>query len=328
MRRRAFIAGLGSAAAWPAVALAQQSDRMRRIGVLLPAAADNAEFQARFGAFLQALALLGWTVGRNVWIDTRWATPSAAEIRKHAAELAALSPDAILAAGPVSVGALLQTTRTVPIVFVGTVDPVGAGFVDNLARPGGNATGFMLFEYSMAGKWLALLKQIVPIVTRAAVLREPNQAGTSQFAAVQAVAPSLGVEVNPVNVRGDAGEIEHAVVAFARTPNGGLIVTGGPAEARHRELIITLAARHRLPAVYSDPVFATAGGLISYGPDRLDHFRQAASYVDRILKGAKPAGLPVQAPTKYLTVLNMKTAKALDLTIPETLLATADEVIQ
>jgi putative tryptophan/tyrosine transport system substrate-binding protein len=328
VKRRTFIAGLGSAAVWPVVARAQQPDRMRRIGVLLSVAADDAEFQARFGAFLQALALLGWTIGRNVQIDARWATNSDAEIRRHAAELAALAPDVILTSGPSAVGALLQATRTVPIVFVGTVDPVGAGFIDSLARPGGNATGFMLFEYSIAGKWLALLKQIVPSVTRAAFLREPTQAGASQFAAVQAVGPSLGVEISPVNVRGDAGEIELAVVAFARTSNGGLIVTGGPAEARHRELIITLAARYRLPAVYSDPVFATAGGLISYGPDRLDHFRQAASYVDRILKGAKPADLPVQAPTKYLTVLNMKTAKVLGLTIPETLLATADEVIQ
>ena len=301
---------------------------MRRIGVLLPVAADDAEFQARFATFLQALALLGWTIGRNVGIDARWATPSAAEIRKHAEELAAFMPDVILVSGPSTVGALLQATRTVPIVFVGTVDPVGAGLVDSLARPGGNATGFMLFEYSIAGKWLALLKQIVPSLTRAAFLREPSQGGTSQFAAVQAVAPSLGVQITPVNVRGDAGEIERAVVAFARTPNGGLIVTGGPAEALHRELIITLAAQHRLPAVYSDPVFATGGGLISYGPDRLDQYRQAASYVDRILKGARPADLPVQVPTKYLTVLNMKTAKALGVTIPETLLATADEVIQ
>jgi putative tryptophan/tyrosine transport system substrate-binding protein len=326
MRRREFIGLIGGAAAtWPLAARAQQPDRMRRIGLLLT---DNAEFRARFGAFLQALALLGWTIGRNVWIDARWATPSDAEISKHAAELAALAPDVILASGPSAVGALLQATQTVPIVFVGTVDPVGAGLVDSLARPGGNATGFMLFEYSIAGKWLALLKQIAPSVTRAAFLREPTQAGASQFAAVQAVAPTLGVEVNPVNVRGDASEIERAVVAFARTPNGGLIVTGGPVEALHRELIITLAARHRLPAVYSDPVFATGGGLISYGPDRLDHFRQAANYVDRILKGAKPADLPVQAPTKYLTVLNMKTAKALGLIFPETLLAIADEVIQ
>jgi putative ABC transport system substrate-binding protein len=328
MRRRDFIAGLGSAAAWPLATHAQQLDQMRHIGVLLPVAADDVEFQARFGAFLQALALLGWTIDRNVSIDVRWATRSAAEIQKHAAELGKLAPDVILASGPGPVGALLQATRTVPIVFAAAVDPVGAGFVDSLARPGGNATGFMLFEYSIAGKWLALLKEIVPSVTRAAVLREPTQGGTSQFAAVQAVAPSLGVEVNPVNVRGDAGEIERAVAAFARSPNGGLIVTGGPAEALHRELIITLAARHRLPAVYSDPIFATRGGLISYGPDRLDQFRQAASYVDRVLKGAKPADLPVQAPSKYLTVLNMKTAKALGLTVPETLLATADEVIQ
>jgi len=330
MRRREFIAGLGgtAAATWPVALRARQADRVRRIGVLLPVAADDAEFQARFGTFLQALALLGWTIGRNVRIDARWATPSAAEIRKHAEELAAFAPDVILVSGPSTVGALLQATRTVPIVFVGTVDPVGAGLVESLARPGGNATGFMLFEYSIAGKWLALLKQIVPSLTRAAFLREPSQGGTSQFAAVQAVAPSLGMQIDPVNVRGDAGEIERAVVAFARTPNGGLIVTGGPTEALHRELIITLAARHRLPAVYSDPVFATGGGLISYGPDRLDQYRQAASYVDRILKGARPADLPVQVPTKYLTVLNMKTAKALGVTIPETVLATADEVIQ
>ena len=261
-------------------------------------------------------------------IDSRWATPSDAEICKHAAELATLAPDVILASGPSAVGALLQATQTVPIVFVGTVDPVGAGLVDSLARPGGNATGFMLFEYSIAAKWLALLKQIAPSVTRAAFLREPTQAGASQFAAVQAVAPSLGVEVNPVNVRGDAGEIERAVVVFARTPNGGLIVTGGPVEGLHRELIITLAARHRLPAVYSDPRIRYRRRPDLLWADRLDHFRQAANYVDRILKGAKPADLPVQAPTKYLTVINMKTAKALGLTIPETLLATADEVIQ
>jgi putative ABC transport system substrate-binding protein len=328
VRRREFITLLGGAAAWPFAARAQQPERARRIGVLLPATADDPEFQARVGAFLQGLALLGWTIGRNVRIDIRWATANAADLRRHAAELAALAPDVILAHGASSVGPLLQATRSVPVVFPVVADPVGAGFVDSLARPGGNATGFMLFEYSIAGKWLALLRQIVPSVTRAAVLREPTQGGTSQFAAVQAVAPSLGVEVNPVNVRGDAGEIERAVAAFARSPNGGLIVTGGPAEALHRELIITLAARHRLPAVYSDPIFATRGGLISYGPDRLDQFRQAASYVDRILKGAKPADLPVQAPSKYLTVLNMKTAKALGLTVPETLLATADEVIQ
>ena len=268
MKRREFITLLGgAAAAWPLAARAQQGERMRRIGVLLPAAADDAEFQARVGAFLQGLALLGWTIGRNVRIDTRWATANAAEIRRHAAELAALAPDVILAHGASTVGPLLQATRTVPIVFPIVADPVGAGFVDSLARPGGNATGFMNFEYSMSGKWLELLKQIAPGVTRAAVLRDPAQgSGTSQFAAIQAVAPSLRVEVNPVNVR-DAGEIERAVAAFARSPNGGLIVTAGAAATLHRDLIITLAARHKLPAVYSERSFVAAGGLISYGPD-------------------------------------------------------------
>jgi putative tryptophan/tyrosine transport system substrate-binding protein len=311
MRRREFIAGLGSAAAWPVAARAQQPERMRRIGVLLPAAADDAEFQARVGAFLQALALLGWTVGRNVRIDTRWATTNAAEIRRHAAELAALAPDIILANGGSTLGPLLQVTRTVPIVFATVSDPVGAGFADSLARPGGNATGFMEHEYSIGGKWLELLKQIAPSMTRVAVLRDATQGGgTSQFAAMQAVAPSLKVEVSPVNMR-DPGEIERAVAAFARAPNGGLVVTTSAAAALHRNLIITLAARHRLPAVYPFHYFARGGGLISYGPDLIDQYRQAAGYVDRILKGEKPADLPVQAPTKYETVLNMKTAKAL-----------------
>ena len=302
MRRREFITLLGgAAAAWPLAARAQQPERMRRIGVLLPAAADDAEFQARVGAFLQALALLGWTIGRNVRIDTRWATANAAEIRRHAAELAALAPDVILAHGASTVGPLLQATRTVPIVFPVVADPVGAGFVDSLARPGGNATGFMTFEYSMSGKWLELLKQIAPGVTRVAVLRDATQgSGTSQFAAIQAVAPSLRVEVNPVNMR-DAGEIERAVAAFARSPNGGLIVTASAAATLHRDLIITLAARHKLPAVYSERFFVAAGGLISYGPDYVDQYRHAAGYVDRILKGEKPADLPVQAPTKYET---------------------------
>ena len=301
---------------------------MRRIGVLLPAAADDAEFQARVGAFLQALALLGWTIGRNVRIDTRWATANAAEIRRHAAELAALAPDVILAHGAATVGPLLQATRTVPIVFPVVADPVGAGFVDSLARPGGNATGFMHFEYSMGGKWLELLKQIAPGVTRAAVLRDPAiAAGTGQFGAIQAVAPSLGVEVNPVNVR-DAGEIERAVAAFARSPNGGLIVTASALAMLHRDLIITLAARHKLPAVYYERFFVAAGGLISYGPDLIDQYRRAAGYVDRILKGEKPADLPVQAPTKYETVINLKTAKALGLDVPPTVLARADEVIE
>ena len=301
---------------------------MRRIGVLLPAAADDAEFQARVGAFLQALALLGWTIGRNVRIDTRWATANAAEIRRHAAELAALAPDVILAHGASTVGPLLQATRTVPIVFPVVGDPVGAGFVDSLARPGGNATGFMTFEYSLGGKWLELLKQIAPGVTRVAVLRDPAQgSGTSQFAAIQAVAPSLRVEVNPVNMR-DAGEIERAVAAFARSPNGGLIVTASGSAALHRDLIITLAARHKLPAVYFERSFVAAGGLISYGPDFVDQYRRAAGYVDRILKGEKPADLPVQAPTKYEMVINLKTAKALGLDVPPTLLARADEVIE
>jgi putative ABC transport system substrate-binding protein len=263
---------------------------MRRIGVLLPAAADDTEFQAWVGAFLQALALLGWTIGRNVRIDTRWATANVAEIRRHAAELVALAPDVILAHGASTVGPLLQATRTVPIVFPVVGDPVGAGFVDSLARPGGNATGFTQFEYSTSGKWLELLKQTAPGVTRAAVLRDATEgSGTSQFAAIQSVAPSLNVEVNPVNMR-DAGEIERAVAALARTPGGGLIVTAGAAATRHRNLIIALAARHRLPALYYERLFVTAGGLISYGPDIVDQYRRAADYVDRILKGEKPAG--------------------------------------
>ena len=330
MRRRDFITGLGgaAAAAWPLAARAQQGERMRRIGVLLPAAADDPECQARVGAFLQGLAQLGWTIGRNVRIDTRWATTNAAEIRRHAAELAALAPDVILAGGTSTVGPLLQATRTVPIVFPIVVDPVGAGFVDSLARPGGNATGFMTFEYSMSGKWLELLKEIAPGVTRVAVLRDATQgSGTSQFAVIQAVAPSLRVEVNPVNMR-DAGEIERAVAAFARSPNGGLIVTASAAAVRHRDLIITLAARHKLPAVYFERFFVAAGGLISYGPDLVDQYRRAAGYVDRILKGEKPADLPVQAPTKYELVINLKTAKALGLDVPPTLLARADEVIE
>ena len=326
MRRREFIAGLGGAAAWPLATYAQPREQMRRIGVLLPAAADDPAYQAWVGAFLQGLALLGWTIDRNVRIDIRWATANDTEIRRHAAELAALAPDIILAHGSSSVGPLLQATRTVPIVFPFAVDPVGAGLVDSLARPGGNATGFMIFEFSVGGKWLELLKQIAPSVTRAAVLRTQGT-GTSQFAAIQTAAPSLRVEVNPINMR-DAGEIERAIAAFARSPNGGLIVTGTATATLHRNLIITLAARHKLPAVYSDRIFVTDGGLISYGPDRLDQYRRAAGYVDRILKGEKPADLPVQAPTKYETVLNLKTAKALGLTIPETLLATADEVIQ
>jgi putative ABC transport system substrate-binding protein len=329
VRRREFITLLGgAAAAWPHVVRAQQSDRVRRIGVLLPGTADDPAFQARLGAFLQALALLDWTIGRNVRIDTRWATTNAANIRRHAAELAALAPDVILAHGGSTVGPLLQATRTVPIVFPVAGDPVAAGLVDSLARPGGNATGFMLFEFSLSGKWLELLKEIAPGVTRAAVLRDPTQGtGTSQFAVIQAMAPSLRVEVNPVNMR-DAGEIERAIATFARAPNGGLIVTpSGPAFV-HSDVIIMLAARHKLPAVYNERSFVAAGGLVSYGANEIDQYRQAAGYVDRILRGEKAANLPVQTPIKYETVINLKTAKALGLTVPQSVLARADEVIE
>jgi putative ABC transport system substrate-binding protein len=309
-------------------ARAQQREQMKRIGILLPATADDAVFQARLAAFYQGLALLGWSIGHNVRIDTRWATTNAAEIRRHAAELVALAPDVILSTGDATVPPLLQATRTVPIVFPLANDPVAAGYVDSLAQPGGNATGFMLFEYSLSGKWLELLKEIAPTVTRAAVLRDTTQgSGTSQFAVIQAAAPSLRVEVIPINMR-DAGEIERAITAFARSSNGGLIVTASAAAVRHRDLIITLAARHKLPAVYWERFFVAAGGLISYGADLIDQYRRAAGYVDRILKGAKPADLPVQAPTKYETVINLKTAKALGLTVPPTLLVRADEVIE
>ena len=329
LRRRDFIALAGGAVAIaPFAAHAQQRERMRLIGVLLPATADDAAMQTRVGAFLQGLGQLGWAIGRNVRIDTRWATADATEIRRHAAELAALAPDVILAHAATTVGPLLQATRTVPVVFPAVVDPVGAGYVESLARPGGNATGFMNFEYSISGKWLELLKQIAPGLTRVAVLRNAaTPSGPGQFAAIQAVASSLRVEVNPVNVR-DAGEIERAVAAFARAPNGGLIVTASPAVQLHHELIISLTARHKLPAVYPFRYFADDGGLMSYGPDQIGQYRQAAGYVDRILKGEKPADLPIQAPTKYELVINLKTAKALGLAVPQTLLANADEVIE
>ena len=328
LRRRDLIALFGGAMAWPAMAGAQQAERMRVIGVLLPATADDAGMQARIAAFHQGLEQSGWTIGRNVRIDTRWATTDATEIRRHAAELAALAPDVILAHAATTVGPLLQATRTVPVVFPAVVDPVGAGFVDSLARPGGNATGFMNYEYSLSGKWLELLKQIAPALTRVAVLRNAATAsGPGQFAAVQAMAPSLSVEVNPVNVR-DAGEIERDVAAFARAANGGLIVTASPLAQRHRDLIVALAARHRLPAIYFDRLFVASGGLIAYGPDQIDMYRRAAGYVDRILKGEKPADLPVQAPTKYELAINLKAAKALGLTVPPTLLGRADEVIE
>jgi putative ABC transport system substrate-binding protein len=300
--------------------------RARRIAVLLPASSDNAEFQTWVQAFVQGLALLGWTIGRNVRIDTRWATSNAAEVRRHAAELAALAPDVILAHGASSVASLLHVTRTVPIVFPTAVDPVGAGIVDSLARPGGNATGFSGLEYGLSGKWLELLKEIAPEMTRAAVLRDPtNPGGPALFGIIQTVAPSLRVEVIPIN---DAGEIERSVTAFAHSSIGGLIITPNPFAFAHRDLILTLAARHKLPAIYYDRAFVAAGGLISYGPDFLDQYRRAAGYVDRILKGEKPADLPVQAPTKYELVVNLKTAKALGIILPDTVLARADEVIE
>jgi putative ABC transport system substrate-binding protein len=329
VRRRAFIALLaGAAAAWPLAARAQQGAAMRRIGVLVPAAADDPVWQARLAAFYQGLAVLGWTIGRNVRVDVRWATSNAAEIHRQAAELVALAPDVILAGGTSPVGPLLQATRSLPIVFTIANDPVGVGAVESLARPGGNATGFMSWEFSIGGKWLELLKQIAPGVTRVAVLRDASQGfAVSTFAAIQAVAPSLGMEVVPVNMR-DAGEIERSVETFARSANGGLIPSPSAAAVRHRDLILKLAARHKLPAVYWERFFVAAGGLISYGPDFVDQFRQAAGYVDRVLKGEKPADLPVQAPTKYETVLNLKAAKALGLDVPPTVLARADEVIE
>jgi putative tryptophan/tyrosine transport system substrate-binding protein len=328
MRRREFIAGLGSAAAWPVVARAQQGERMRRIGVLLPASADDAQFQTWFGAFLQGLAVSGWTIGRNVRIDTRWAGANVAEIRRHAAELAALAPDVILAHGASTVGPLMEATRTVPVVFPIAADPVGGGLVDSLARPGGNITGFASAEYGMSAKSVELLKAIAPGVTRAAVLYEPtNSGGLAQYVAIQTVSPSLRMELTPVTLR-KPDEIERAIAAFARSPNGGLIVTRLTEAIVHRDLIIELAARHRLPTVYPLRVFVAAGGLISYGPDIVDEHRRAATYVDRILRGEKPADLPVQSPTKYQYVINLKTAKALGLTVPQSILLSADEVIE
>jgi putative tryptophan/tyrosine transport system substrate-binding protein len=329
IRRRDFITLLGgAAAAWPLAARAQQPSGMRRVGVLMPFSADDAESQARMGAFLQTLALSGWTIGRNVRIETRWGARNAERIHRHALELAALAPDVILAHGISTVGPLRQATRTVPIVFAVMADPVGLGLVDSMARPGGNVTGFISWEFNFSGKWLELLKEVAPDVTRVAVLRDTAiGTGTSQFAVIQALAPSLRVEVSPIGVR-DPGDIEQAVASFARSPNGGLIATAGSATARHRDLTIALAARHKLPAIYFERNFVAAGGLISYGPDYVDQYRQAAHYVDRILKGEKPAELPVQAPTKYELVINLKTAKALSLAIPTTVLARADEVIE
>ena len=327
MRRRDFIVGLGGAAAvWPAGARAQQP--MRRIGVLMDQAQDDTESSPRTAAFLRGLQQLGWTEGRNVRIDTRWAAGDANLHRRYAAELVALAPDVLLATASPTVVALQTATRTIPIVFAHAADPVGAGLVDSLARPGGSTTGFILFEYGISAKWLELLKEFAPRVTRVAVLRDPaTAAGMGQFGAIQSVAPSFGVELRPVNVR-DPGEIERAITNFAAEPNGGLIVTANPLATFHRGLIIALAARHRLPAVYTTAFFVTDGGLISYGPDLVDHYRRAAGYVDRILKGEKPADLPVQAPTKYELIINLKTAKTLGLTVPQTLLARADQVIE
>jgi ABC-type uncharacterized transport system substrate-binding protein len=330
MRRREFITLLGGAAvAWPLAARAQQPEQMRRIGVLMNRPTDDPEDRAYLAAFRQALQQLGWSEGRNVQlIDYRWASGDADRVRKYAAELVAFAPDVILAAGSPSVEALQRVTRTLPIVFVRVSDPVGGGFVDSLARPGGNVTGFMQYEYSFGGKWLELLKQIAPQVTRAAVLRNPdNRAGTGEFAAIQSMAQSLGVELRPVDTR-DAREIERAVAAFARSPNSGLIVTPSATTGGNRDLIVTLAARHKLSAVYADRSDITGGGLISYGPNAVDPFRRAAGYVDRILKGEKPADLPVQAPTKYELVINLKTAKALGLAMPPSVLSRADEVIE
>jgi putative ABC transport system substrate-binding protein len=329
MRRREFITLLcGAATTWPLVVRAQQAQRMRRIGLLMAPSANDPEAQARVAAFLQGLQELGWSVGRDVIIDIRWSAGNNADARKYAAELVALAPDVILAVGSPAVAPLVQITRTVPIVFATVVDPVGAGYVDSLARPGGNITGFTTYEFSMSGKWLQLLKEIAPGVTRVAVLRDPSIAsGPAMFGVIQAVAPSLGVELRPVDLR-DGDEIERALALFAQNPNSGLIATASPLAGSHRDLIIALAARHRLPAVYYDRYWAAAGGLISYGPDLLDQLRRAAGYVDRILKGEKPVDMPVQAPTKYELVINLKTAQALGLTVPPSLLARADEVIE
>src|SRR6516164_5601816 len=328
MRRRQFIALLGGAAAtWPLTASAQPPEPLRRVAILVPIAADTPGAQAFYTAFLKAFEQLGWTDGRNVQIVVRWGGGDEAKTRKYAEELVALAPDVILTSGGTGVEVMLKTTRTIPIVFALVVDPVGSGFVERLSRPGGNATGFMMFEYNLCGKWLELLKEIAPGVTRAAVLRDPAvPAGTGQFAVIQSVAPSVGVDVSPINL-GDAAEIEREVATFAQSANGGLISTASALPQVHRDLIITLAAQHKLPAVYQERNYVTAGGLISYGPNFVYQFRRAASYVDRILKGERPADLPVQAPTKYELVINLKTAKALGLAVPPSLRARADEVI-
>jgi putative tryptophan/tyrosine transport system substrate-binding protein len=329
MRRRDFIKGIaGSATVWPLAVLAQQGERVRRIGMLMSGVASDPELQARVAVFVHGLQQLGWTEGANIRIDIRWGAGDTDRFRRYAAELVALAPDVILAGSGATMSPLTQATHTVPIVFVVVPDPVGAGFVASLERPGGNATGFMLFEYSMSGKWLELLKQIAPQVTRAAILRDPSDpAGIGQFSAIQIAAPSFGIDVRPIDVR-DPAEIERGIAATGGGSNGGLIVTGSAPASVHRNLIITLAAKHLLPTVCGYSYMTTSGCLISYGPNLVDQFRRAASYVDRILKGEKPADLPVQAPTKYELVINLKTAKALGLSIPQSLLARADEVIE
>jgi putative ABC transport system substrate-binding protein len=327
MKRRAFISLLGGAVAWPLAAHAQQREQMRRIGVLMNLTAEDAEGQGRLAAFMQGLQEAGWSVGRNVRVDLRWGGGDPELYRNHAAELVALAPDVFLAAGAIVARALQRATRTIPIVFANAVDPVAMGFVASLARPGGNATGFTIFEFSMGGKWLELLKQIAPGITRAAVLRDPGlTSGAGEFGAVQTVV-SFGVELHPVDVR-DADEMDRAITAFASESNGGLIVTQNATAILHRKLIIALAARHRLPAIYAYSSFVTDGGLISYGPDSMDGYRRAAGYIDRILKGAKPGDLPVQAPVKYELAINLKTAKALGLEVPPSVLARATEVIE
>jgi ABC-type uncharacterized transport system substrate-binding protein len=327
VNRRSFMTLLGGAAAWPVAARAQQAERVRRIGVLM-GRKEDLQNQLRIEAFVRRLRLLGWIEGRNVQFDYRWAAAEPDRTRRSAEELVALAPDVILTSGSPTLGPLLQASRTVPIVFATVPDPVGAGFVDSLARPGGNATGFTIFEYSITGKSLELLKEIAPGMSRVAFLREDGIAAASgQFGALQTAAPSLGIEVSPINVRG-ASELERALVSFARLPNSGLVVAGSTNVAAHRNLIINFAVRHKVPAVYFDRYFVTDGGLLSYGPNLLDNYPRAAEYVDRILKGEKPADLPVQAPTKYELVINLKTAKALGIDVPPTLLARADEVIE
>src|SRR5262245_44061295 len=331
MRRREFITLLGgatTAATWPLAARAQQAQRVRRVGALLPTPMDDSQSKARMQAFQQELQQLGWIDGGNLRIDARWTSGNDADTRKYAAELAALVPDVILASGSAALGPLLQATNIVPIVFAIVPDPVGGGFVESLARPGGNATGFMTFEPGIGAKWLELLKELAPRVQRAAIVRDPAiTAGIGQWSAIQAVSPSVRIEVSPVNVR-NSDEIERTIAAFAGSANGALIVTGSALAVTQRRLIIALAARHRLPAVYPSRFYVADGGLMSYGPDFIDQFRRAAGYVDRILKGEKPADLPVQGPTKYELVINLKTAKALGLTMPPSVLAQANEVIE